>query len=176
MQLVVFGKDVTGLKLSGGPGRASAPQTAPSGRVGGQVGRQEVDDLAVADDADAADHGSESRIVLLLRADPVHCYRGPTTMTPLTAQTCQQLLSAFFAKYPNARLEDAAGRALGSLLACKAPLRGKPGGWAGGVVYAVSSIGVGVSGVLNAELEEAFGVSMDTIYRRAARIRDLLAP
>jgi hypothetical protein len=95
-------------------------------------------------------------------------------MNPPTEQTCRRLLSAFFAKYPNAPLEDATGRALGSLVACKAPLPGKPGGWAGGVVYAVSSIGVGVPGVLNAELEEAFGVSMSTIYKRAARIRDLL--
>jgi hypothetical protein len=87
---------------------------------------------------------------------------------------CRQLLSAFFAKYPNAHLRVQADRTLKMLLACKVPMRGKPGGWAGGIVYAVSSIGVGVPGILNSELEEAFGVSMGTIYKRAAMIRMLL--
>jgi len=89
-------------------------------------------------------------------------------------QTCQQLLAAFFTKYPNARLKVEAGRTLKKLMARKAPMLGKPGGWAGGLVYAISSIGVGVPGVLNSELEEAFGVSMGTIYKRAAMIKKLL--
>ena len=88
-------------------------------------------------------------------------------------QTCQQLLVAFFTNYPNARMKVGADRILKRFMARKIPMHGKPGGWAGGIVYAVSSIGVGVPGVLNSELEEAFGVSMGTIYKRAAMIRKL---
>jgi hypothetical protein len=38
----------------------------------------------------------------------------------------------------------------------------------------MSSIGAGVPGVLNSELEKVFGVSMGTVYKRAAVIRKLL--
>ena len=87
---------------------------------------------------------------------------------------CKQLLEAFFTKYPNAHLRDQADRTLKKLIASGIPVVGKLGGWAGGIVYAVSSIGVGVPGILNSELEEAFGVSMGTIYKRAAMVRKLL--
>ena len=86
----------------------------------------------------------------------------------------QKLLTAFFKKYPNPQLQVEVNRVLKRFLALKIPMPGKPGGWAGGIVYAVSSIGVGVPGVLNSELEEAFDVSMGTIYKRAAMIRKLL--
>jgi len=89
-------------------------------------------------------------------------------------KACQRLLAAFFTKFPNSRLQVEVDHILKRVLALKIPMRGKPGGWAGGIVYAVSSIGVGVPGVLNSELEEAFGVSMGTIYKRAAMIRKLL--
>ena len=36
------------------------------------------------------------------------------------------------------------------------------------------SAGAGVPGVLNRDLEEAFGVTMSTIYKRAAKVRELL--
>jgi len=90
-------------------------------------------------------------------------------------QTCWQLLAAFFTKYPDVRLKTEAGRTLKELIARKVSMHGKPGGWAGGIVYAISSIGVGVPGVLNSELEKAFNVSMGTIYKRAAMIKKLLA-
>jgi len=90
------------------------------------------------------------------------------------SQTFQQLLADFFTNYPNARLKTEADRALKRLIARKVSMPGKPGGWAGGIVYAISSIGVGVPGVLNSELEKAFNVSMGTIYKRAAMIRKLL--
>ena len=89
-------------------------------------------------------------------------------------QDYKQLLAAFFKKYPNPRLQVEVNRILKRLLALKIPMPGKPGGWAGGIVYAMSSIGVGVPGVLNSELEKAFNVSMGTIYKRAAMIRKLL--
>ena len=92
----------------------------------------------------------------------------------ISSQLCRKLLGEFFAKYPNDRLKIRAHRTLTKLLADQVSMSGKPGGWAGGVVYAVSSIGVGVPGVLNSELEEVFGVSMGTIYKRAAMIRKLL--
>lgn len=53
------------------------------------------------------------------------------------------------------------------------PIRGKPGGWAGGIVHAMTYKGCGVPGVLNAELEELFDASIGTIRKRAARIEGL---
>jgi hypothetical protein len=89
-------------------------------------------------------------------------------------ETCRQHLRGFFKRYPNDRLEAAANRVVGGLLACKVSFVGKPGGWAGGIVYAVASRGCGVPDVLNRELEEAFGTTMGTICKRAALIRQLL--
>jgi hypothetical protein len=43
-------------------------------------------------------------------------------------QVCEQLLAAFFTKYPNARLKVQADRTLKKLLACKIPMPGNPGG------------------------------------------------
>jgi hypothetical protein len=95
-------------------------------------------------------------------------------MNKTTDQTCQQQLAAFFRKFPNAPLQAEVNRILKRLLALKIPMPGKHGGWAGGLVYAMSSIGAGVPGVLNSELEKVFGVSMGTVYKRAAVIRKLL--
>ena len=89
-------------------------------------------------------------------------------------QVYQQLLATFFKKYPKPHLKIEVNRILKRLLALKIPMPGKSGGWAGGIVYAMSSIGVGVPGVLNSELEKAFNVSMGTIYKRARRISELL--
>lgn len=86
-------------------------------------------------------------------------------------KNCESLLYSFFEEYPNSDLERKAHWALKKLMLNKTPMPGKVGGWAGGIVYAVSSIGVGVPGVLNSELLKAFSVSMDTIYKRAAMIR-----
>jgi len=95
-------------------------------------------------------------------------------MLETTDQTCQQRLTAFFKKFPNPPLQVEVDGMLKSLLDFKVPMPGKPGGWAGGMVYAVSNCGVGVPGVLNSELEKAFDVSMGTIYKRAAKILELL--
>ena len=86
-------------------------------------------------------------------------------------QTCQQLLTAFFKEFPNPPLQAKANRILKRFMALQIAMPGKPGGWAGGMVYAVSSIGAGMPGVLNSEIEKAFDVSMGTIYKRAAKIR-----
>jgi hypothetical protein len=89
-------------------------------------------------------------------------------------QVCRELMDAFFMKYPDRRIQGTARRALAGLVARGIPMAGKPGGWAGGIVYAVGSHGCGVPNFLNRELEEAFGTTMNTIYRRAARVRDVL--
>lgn len=96
-------------------------------------------------------------------------------MNETVDQACQPLLAAFFRKFPNARLQVKVNHIMKKLLTLKIPMAGKPGGWAGGIMYAVSSIGVGVPDVLNSELEKAFKVSMGTIYKRAAMIRNLLS-
>ena len=91
-------------------------------------------------------------------------------------QNCQQLLVAFFTKYPNARLRIETDRTLKRLMAQKVPMPGKPGGWVGGIIYALTNQyrrACGIPGLLNKECEEFFKVSMDTIYRRAAMIKRL---
>ena len=91
--------------------------------------------------------------------------------------TCQQLLTSFFKKYPNPHLQIEVKRILKRLLALKIPMPGKQGGWAGGIVYALANQycrPCGIPGLLNKESEEFFNVSIETIYRRAIRIRELL--
>ncbi|HBG27662.1 MAG: hypothetical protein A2Y10_10330 [Planctomycetes bacterium GWF2_41_51] len=95
-------------------------------------------------------------------------------MNQNSEQAYQQLFAAFFKRYPNPQLQKEVNRILKRFLALKIPMPGKSGGWAGGMVYSMSSIGVGVPGVLNSELEKSFNVSMGTIYKRAAMIRELL--
>jgi len=55
--------------------------------------------------------------------------------------------------------------------------QGKLGGWAGGIIYALTNHyrrSCGIHGLLNKECEEFFGVSMSTIYKRAWSIWKLL--
>ena len=57
------------------------------------------------------------------------------------------------------------------------PLLGRSAGWAAGIVYALANryrIACGVPGLLNKDLEEFFGVKMETIRNRAARVNALL--
>ncbi|MEN6384472.1 MAG: hypothetical protein ABFD79_04675 [Phycisphaerales bacterium] len=88
--------------------------------------------------------------------------------------TCQQQLDAFFKAYPNPNLQNEVN---GFVTRYKIPMKGKSGGWAGGIVYALSNLyksPCGIRGVLNKECEDSFNVSMDTIYRRAYQISKLL--
>jgi len=53
------------------------------------------------------------------------------------------------------------------------PLSGKACGWAAGIIYALATRGrqaCGVPGILNAEFEQFFAVSMSTVRKRAAQI------
>lgn len=89
-------------------------------------------------------------------------------------QTCQRLLTAFFKKNPNPVLQTEANRLLNKFLVQKISMQGKPGGWAGGIIYAAANRyrrACGVPGLLNKEYSQFFRVSMETIYRRAADFR-----
>ena len=92
-------------------------------------------------------------------------------------RSCQQLLAAFFKKYPNPGLQVEVDKILKSLLDFQTPMPGKPGGWAGGIVYAAANCcksACGIPGLLNSECEAFFGASMSTIYKRAWMIRKLI--
>jgi hypothetical protein len=86
-------------------------------------------------------------------------------------QACRECLKRFFAQYPNVGREAESTRVLTELVAGGHALSGKAAGWAAGIVYAVSCTICGVPGVFNREMEEAFGVSMSTVYQRAADVR-----
>jgi hypothetical protein len=90
---------------------------------------------------------------------------------------CQQQLTAFFKAYPNPELQNEVSRIVNRSDALKIPMHGKSGGWAGGIIYALSNLyqrPCGIHGVLNKECEDFFKVSMETIYRRAYKVRNLL--
>ena len=92
-------------------------------------------------------------------------------------RACRGYLDHFFCRHPDVLLQRRALKALRLLTACDEPLRGKPAGWAAGIVYAVANRdrqACGVPGLLNNEFEAFFGVSMGTIRRRAAQVATLL--
>ncbi len=91
---------------------------------------------------------------------------------------CQRHLERFFREHPEAATQRRALKALRLLAAGETPLRGKPEGWAAGIIYSLANRdrqACGVPGLLNSEIEALFGVSMGTIRRRAAQIERLLA-
>ena len=89
-------------------------------------------------------------------------------------ESCKRLYVSFFSQYPNSELQKIADQALLAILKQNSDLPGDAGSWAGGIVYAVSSIGCGVPGVMNAELEKAFDTKIAAIRKRAAQVRELL--
>ncbi len=92
-------------------------------------------------------------------------------------KACQEFLDAFFVKHPDNDLRDRVGQALAMLLNRNTALRGAPSGWAAGIVYAVANRGqraCGVLGMLNADFERFFGVSMSTVRKRAAQVEQEL--
>ena len=99
-------------------------------------------------------------------------------MNKNTEPTCQQLLAAFFKRHPNPKLQKDVNRILKRFQALQISMHGKSGGWAGGIIYALANQyrrACGIPGLLNKECEDFFNVSMETIYRRASRIRELLS-
>ena len=98
-------------------------------------------------------------------------------MNETTDQACQQHLEDFFKKFPNPCLQTETNRMLRNLLGFKFSMPGKPGGWAGGIIYTVTNRykrACGIPGLLNKECEDFFDVSMSTIYKRSWMIRRLL--
>jgi hypothetical protein len=90
---------------------------------------------------------------------------------------CKDFLNRFFDSYRDDALRKSSLKALRFLMACDEPLLGRPGGWAAGIVYALANryrIACGVPGLLNKDLEEFFGVSMETIRERAVRVDERL--
>jgi hypothetical protein len=87
--------------------------------------------------------------------------------------TCRDRLEDFFASYRDAALKERAMKALRLLSASEKPLAGKPDGWAAGIIYAVANLdrqACGIPGLLNSEFIDFFGVSMETVRKRAANI------
>ncbi len=87
--------------------------------------------------------------------------------------TCRERLEDFFASYRDAALKERAMKALRLLSASEKPLAGKPEGWAAGIIYAVANLdrqACGIPGVLNSEFIDFFGVSMETVRKRAANV------
>jgi len=102
------------------------------------------------------------------------------TSTPLegantspSVETCRQNLERFFRHYPDQVMQESAMKALRFLASGGKPLAGKPEGWAAGILYYLANRykrPCGVAGILNAEFEQFFGVSMDTVRKRAAHV------
>ena len=89
-------------------------------------------------------------------------------------KSCQELLDAFFKRFPNPVLQTESNCLLNFMLDHNIPMPGKPGGWAGGFIYGFANrycFPCGIPGLLNKEAEKFFNVSMSTIYKRAAMIR-----
>jgi hypothetical protein len=81
-------------------------------------------------------------------------------------------LDRFFDAYPNTALHERTAKAL-RLAAGEKPFAGKPESWAAGAIYAVSNLNrqaCGVPGLLNSEFAGFFGVTMETVRRRAAHV------
>jgi hypothetical protein len=89
-------------------------------------------------------------------------------------ETCTELFIAFFKNRPHDGLLERSVMAMLAVTKRQKCFPGKHEGWAAGIIFAVGSMGCGVPGVLNSELEKAFGVTMSTIYKRAWAVKRLL--
>ena len=90
---------------------------------------------------------------------------------------CRRHLDRFFKQWPDATMQEQANKVLRMLRASEKPLKGKPEGWAAGIIYFVANDGhfpCGVPRVSNAEFAEFMGVPMETARRRSGRVRDIV--
>ncbi|HWB55181.1 MAG TPA: DUF6398 domain-containing protein [Tepidisphaeraceae bacterium] len=86
---------------------------------------------------------------------------------------CRKRLDSFFETYHDPAIQRQTHEILRSLLADGRAKGGAPEGWAAGIVYAVANQDrqpCGMPGLLNSEFSQFFGVSMQTIRSRAARV------
>jgi hypothetical protein len=91
---------------------------------------------------------------------------------------CRERLEDFFASYCNAAMKERAMKALRFLSTSEEPMAGTPEGWAAGIVYAVANLdrqACGIPGLLNSDFIDFFGVSMETVRKRAARVADQIS-
>ena len=90
-----------------------------------------------------------------------------------TTQLCREHLDRFFESYPDPTMQRSALKALRFLASRREPLAGKSEGWAAGIIYGLAARHrrpCGVPGILNADFELFFGVSMSTVRKRAAQV------
>jgi len=96
-----------------------------------------------------------------------------STMNTDFQKLCREHLDRFFASYRDMAMQKSAMKALRFLVTGDEPMGGKPEGWAAEMIYALSNRdrrACGVPGMLNAEVEQFFGVTMNTVRRRAAQV------
>jgi hypothetical protein len=92
-----------------------------------------------------------------------------TTNTQEFSLACRELVTAFFDKFPDERFRSVASQLLETFLGQQCD--GKPGGWAGGLVYALTKwTDLGKHVILNSDMEAVFGTTMGTIRRRAEQV------
>ena len=92
---------------------------------------------------------------------------------PDAERQCREHLDRFFESYLNPVLKRSSKKALRLMAAFDEPLTGRPEGWAAGIIYAMANrhrIPCGVPGLLNADFERVFGVTMSTVRKRAAQV------
>lgn len=86
------------------------------------------------------------------------------------SSACRGQLTAFFDKFPDARFQSVASQLLETFLG-EHHCDGKPSGWAGGLVYALTKWSdLENHVVLNSDMEAVFGTTMGTIRRRAEQV------
>lgn len=97
------------------------------------------------------------------------------TSQPDAEAVCRDCLNRFFSKYEHlAYLHGNCTEVLRLLVAAGVLLTGSPAGWAAGIVYAVANDAkrpCGVPGILNADFERAFGVTMSTVRKRVGAVQ-----
>lgn len=83
------------------------------------------------------------------------------------SSACRGLVTKFFDRFPDERFQSVASQLLEAFLGQRR-CDGKPGGWAGGLVYALTKwTDLGQHVVLNSDMEAVFGATMGTIRQRA---------
>ena len=93
-------------------------------------------------------------------------------------EQCRIHMDRFYAAQPDSKYRAQAYKILRLLRASEKPLKGKPAGWAAGIIYVAANDGripFGVPVLLNAEFEKLMGVSMEVVRYRAAKVRELVA-
>lgn len=91
------------------------------------------------------------------------------------AAACSDCLKRFFSNHKHlVHLQGYSDEVLRLLVAAGVQLTGSPASWAAGIVYAVANDAkrpCGVSGILNADFERAFGVTMSTVRKRVGAVQ-----